>query len=384
MNCHLLLRYGPRDNLVKILPFAFSWIRWLQRYTQILNWIHSSCTDLAILALLACLARHSGSHWCFQFLSSIPYGFFDFPVLRVNEVDSSYFSSIIDRSFFNWPFLLLPQLSISSQFRPEFWPLTIWPGCRLPFCQSLPGPLISVWRFLLLQCKLSETCPRMRQISWSIDIPRVIDAAFLPNVQIRLLSSGGVNVVQWNTEWFFSRRVKLDSRFNVMAEYEVSWHGRKVMYLFTGIRKRVVRWRRERPFWFSKKISLTFSSDWVFPYQGGCYRFLISREFDSSICFLKIFHFEKWYFFCYESFRVDSDASIVSNSSRSAISTSPFQIPPAYRAYPRNNRGKTFLSKLMDAWLVFRRNRVILNQWTKRNDRFLKWFSKTPFVWTSH
>ena len=43
-----------------------------------------------------------------------------------------------------------------------------------------------------------------------------------------------------------------------------------------------------------------------------------------------------------ESFCVDSDASIFSNSSTSAISTSPFQILPAYRVYPRNNPGKTF------------------------------------------
>ena len=36
------------------------------------------------------------------------------------------------------------------------------------------------------------------------------------------------------------------------------------------------------------------------------------------------------------------DASIVSNSSRSATSTSPFQIHPAYNAFPRNNPGKTY------------------------------------------
>ena len=37
-----------------------------------------------------------------------------------------------------------------------------------------------------------------------------------------------------------------------------------------------------------------------------------------------------------------SGASIVSNSSRSATSTPPFQILPLYNAYPRNNPGKTF------------------------------------------
>ena len=33
---------------------------------------------------------------------------------------------------------------------------------------------------------------------------------------------------------------------------------------------------------------------------------------------------------------------VLSNSSRSAISMSPFQVPPAYNAYPRNNPGKAF------------------------------------------
>ena len=46
----------------------------------------------------------------------------------------------------------------------------------------------------------------------------------------------------------------------------------------------VMRWWK-RPFWFSKKIYATFSSNWTFPYQGGCSQVLISsRKFDSSIC----------------------------------------------------------------------------------------------------
>ena len=160
----------------------------------------------------------------------------------------------------------------------------IWPGCYLPSCQSLTGPHISVWRFLFQSSKLSETCPRIRQISWSIDIPIIIDAAFLHYIQICLRSSSDVNVFQWNREWFFSRRLKFDSGFNVMAVYEVSWHGQKIIYRFTGIRKWVLRWWK-RPFWFSKKINVTFSSNWVIPYQGGCSQFLIScNKFYSSIC----------------------------------------------------------------------------------------------------
>ena len=42
-----------------------------------------------MITFLAHLARHSGSHWCFQFLTSILDGFFEFLVLRVNEINSS-------------------------------------------------------------------------------------------------------------------------------------------------------------------------------------------------------------------------------------------------------------------------------------------------------
>ena len=76
----------------------------------------------------------------------------------------------------------------------------------------------------------------------------------------------------------------------------------------SGIRKWVLRWWK-RPFWFFKKISLTFSSNWVFPCQGGCSQFLISsRKLDSSICGWKnefSFFFRKYYFLCIESFRVE-------------------------------------------------------------------------------
>ena len=130
--------------------------------------------------------------------------------------------------------------------------------------------------------KLSETCPRIRQISWPIDVAIVVDAAFLFNIQIRSCSSGYVNVFQWNSEWFFSRRVKFDSGFNVMEVNEVYWHGPEIMSCFTGIRKRVMKWWK-RPFWFTKKMSVTFSSNWVFPYQSGYSQFLISsRKIDTA------------------------------------------------------------------------------------------------------
>ena len=89
-----------------------------------------------------------------------------------------------------------------------------------------------------------------------------IDASLLLDIQIRMSSSGYVNVFQWNWEWFVSRRVKLDSGFNVMAVYEVSWHGPEVIYRLTGIRKRVLWWWK-RPFWFLLKL-VDALSRWMF------------------------------------------------------------------------------------------------------------------------
>ena len=129
-------------------------------------------------------------------------------------------------------------------------------------------------------------------------------------IQIRSCSSEYVNVFQWNREWFFSRRVKSDSGFNVMAVYEVSCHRQEIIHHFTGIWKRVLTWWK-RPFWFSKKIYVTLSSNWVFPNQGGCSQFLIS--FQERLIFVHLrlekefFHFlwEIWLPFALSLFRVD-------------------------------------------------------------------------------
>ena len=72
-------------------------------------------TNLPFLALLTCLARHSGSHWCFQFLSNISDGFFEFLVLRVNEngflvvfLELSSFGFSIDHFCFSFSWAFFP------------------------------------------------------------------------------------------------------------------------------------------------------------------------------------------------------------------------------------------------------------------------------------
>ena len=67
------------------------------------------------------------------------------------------------------------------------------------------------------QRKLCETCPRIWQVSKPIDIPIITDALHMLDIQIRMCSSGNVIVLQCNREWFYSRRLKFDSGFNVMG-----------------------------------------------------------------------------------------------------------------------------------------------------------------------
>ena len=94
------MRYGPHDVSVEILPG-------FQDTRKFRLEIISLATGLPMLDLLACLARHSRRHRHFQFLSSILDGFFEFLILRVNEIDPSQFSCVIKMELFIGPLLLL-------------------------------------------------------------------------------------------------------------------------------------------------------------------------------------------------------------------------------------------------------------------------------------
>ena len=60
--------------------------------------------------------RHSRSHWCFQLLTSILDGLFEFLILRVDEIDPTQFSCVSQMEFFIRPLCLLLQLGILSIF----------------------------------------------------------------------------------------------------------------------------------------------------------------------------------------------------------------------------------------------------------------------------
>ena len=96
MNCLVFLQYGLHDDSVKILPYAFLWIHQLPRKSC---FIFIGCTNPTIL--LYNFARHNRSQRFFQFLTSILDGFFEFLILRVNEIDPSQFSCVFKMELFH-------------------------------------------------------------------------------------------------------------------------------------------------------------------------------------------------------------------------------------------------------------------------------------------
>ena len=294
-----------------------------------------------MLVFLACLARHGWSHWSFQFLSSILNGFFELTPCPQGQWNK--FLVI----FWHYRVLVFHLTIPASPSAWHFFPIL----SRVLAINNLAWMLAAVLSVspdhiypseVFLPIELTEWNLSKESDSWSTDIPIVINAAFLHIIQIRSCSSGDVNVFESNREWFFSRRVKFDSGFDVMAVYEVSWHGPKIIYRFTGIWKWVLRWWK-RPFWFSKKIPLTFSSNWMLPVSRWVFPVPdLLQKFDSSICGWKnsIF-FEKYYFLGIESFRVDLWCVHRFQLLNVCNQYVTFQIPPAYRAYPRNNPRKT-------------------------------------------
>ena len=67
------------------------------------------------------LARHCRLHWNSQLSSCVFDGFFIFTIFRIDEINASQPSSIVEFGFLFCPFLLLFPLSGCSNFGPYFW-----------------------------------------------------------------------------------------------------------------------------------------------------------------------------------------------------------------------------------------------------------------------
>ena len=155
-------------------------------------------------------------------------------------------------------------------------------------------------------------------------------------------SSADVNVFQLNREWFFSRRVKFDSGFNVLAVFEVSWHGPEIISCFSGIRIWVLRW------WRWSQVNLF---DLLLELGGPASRWMFSvPDLLQQILFVHL-PLEKWIFhFVWEIFITSLISLFFSRfPMRPSFPTPQCLQPlchpsksPAYREYPRNNPSNTF------------------------------------------
>ena len=325
------------------------------------------------LLFLHVLQSRGKSHWYSNF-SSIPKGFFELLVLRGQWNRFLVISCIIELWFFIGPFMPSPSAWHSFPFSSRALAIN-WSvlDVRCFLVNLLPDHMYPSGSFLINRVNCVKTCARLTQISWSINIPIVNDAAFLQNIQVCMGSSRrrqrtsveqGMILLSaskvWlcgSTWWRYMKLPDMDQKSLIAspASGNQSWGGGRDpsdsprKYLRLSLLELVIR------------IKVGVLSSWSPP---------INLIRPSAIGKNKLsYSLGNIISFALSLFDQISDAPIVSNSSRSAISTSPFQSPPAYRAYPRNNPGKTFFPNWWDSWLVLRIYRVILNQWTKWNNR---------------
>ena len=117
MHCLLFLQYGLHDESA-ILPYAT-----LQSHnassTRKFRFDFIVCSTPTILFALKNLARHSRSHWCFQFIASILHGLLKFLVLRVEEIDPSQFSCLFQMKFFHSTTFASPSAWRAFPFSPR-------------------------------------------------------------------------------------------------------------------------------------------------------------------------------------------------------------------------------------------------------------------------
>ena len=103
----------------------------------------------------------------------------------------------------------------------------IWSGSRLNFCQSLPRPHTSLWRFLFSMEWIGETFPRIWQASVRIAIPIVIDTFLLHDVQISVSRpghSGTGNVSSFGTQsWTWGLLCWRQMRASASSFDSVGW-----------------------------------------------------------------------------------------------------------------------------------------------------------------
>ena len=92
------------------------------------------------------LSWHSRGHGRFQFPCRILNDVLVVFITRINRINFTQTSGILEFWLFERPFLFFFSLSGLPKSCPRFRPYVIWTCRRLSFCQSHPGPHISFWR----------------------------------------------------------------------------------------------------------------------------------------------------------------------------------------------------------------------------------------------
>ena len=96
-------------------------------------------------------ARHGCVHGPFQFSPRIFESDFVILAIRINKVNSSQSSCIVEFWHLVFPCLFSSILSGFTNFCPYFWSYMSWSGSRLNFCRSPRAPQISLGRFFIQQ-----------------------------------------------------------------------------------------------------------------------------------------------------------------------------------------------------------------------------------------
>ena len=83
----------------------------------------------------------------------------EFLIIRINEINTTQSSGIVDLRFFDCPLLLLFAFRRIGHIFPNLWQQSVWPGSHLFSCQSPPGQSISIWWFFIQNSESCEICP---------------------------------------------------------------------------------------------------------------------------------------------------------------------------------------------------------------------------------
>ena len=148
---------------------------------------------LARGCFFSCNTWHCKSCWSSQLLLR---GSNDVFVIFVCKDNPKLACSITFGLFF-FPMLSCCLLRLLRDCGPRCWPCHIRSRCWLGFGQSSMYPIVACWLTFLHNLEQCESDPFIRESSGSIDVPIIVNDAFLPEkVQICFCVSIHVNILQ--------------------------------------------------------------------------------------------------------------------------------------------------------------------------------------------